>query len=146
MHWTVLDTPTMTQNPGYVTAYKNTMEGWQSKMPPNKGENRFIVDHVMDYDGPRILDRAGRDALIEALGVDAIIAAKVNVMLSASHPQAYLSFSLYVHGQDKPVWFEGQVKGDRSDATADRSDLIALSTLANRSAKTAFAKIGQTPN
>lgn len=155
MHWSVVDTEAMTQNSGYTSAFKRTMEGWQNKMPPGAGQNRFIVDHVMDFDCVRILDRSGRDQLIDALGVDAIVAAQVKVIMNGTsvmgigsrHPQSNLSFMMYVKGQDAPVWFEGQIQGkeaEKSVGVTGYTDEAATARLSLESAKTAFAKIGQT--
>jgi len=153
MSWSVLAEDAMIKNPGYVSAYHNTMDGWQSKSPPNAGLNRFLVEHVMDSDSLRILGPEGRDKLITDLGVDAIAVGKVNVVNSGTsimgigsrHPQANFSFTLYTRGKEDPTWFEGQIKGDESTESVGSThftDEEATARLSLESAKTAFAKIG----
>lgn len=153
MRWQVLDTKRMISNPGYAQAYHQTMDGWQSKGPPNRGLNRYLVEKVMDYDCTRILDRPGRDKLITDLGVDAIISSNVRVYnagnsvmgLGSRHPQANLSFAMYIKGRDEPVWFEGRVAGDESKESVGSThftDEEKTAKLSLASAKTAFERIG----
>jgi hypothetical protein len=155
MKWTVIDQATMTHNAGYKAAYQKTMTGWQNKMPPGKGEKQFLVEGVMDFDGPRILDSSGRDALIKALNVDAILVANVNVILEATtvmgigsrHPQSRLSFMLYKAGIEKPIWFEGGVEGQPSTESVGKTAFIdetLLGALAVKSARTAYEKVNET--
>lgn len=153
LHWEVLDEAPMITNAGYQTAYDKTMKGWQNKMPPGAGEKQFAVKDVMDFDSGRILGPEGRDALIQALGVDAIVVAHVDVQLSGTtvmgigsrYPQSRVSFQVYARGQEKPVWFDGGVEGDVSQESVGATGFIdedLLGRLAAKSAVTAFQKIG----
>jgi hypothetical protein len=155
LKWNVMKPELMKANPGYVKAYKDTMEGWQNKMPPAQGDNLFLVTGVMDGDALRILGPEGRDALIDALNVDAIITADIRTVIhgtsimgiGAQHPSANLSFWIYTKGKEKPVWFEGQIEGDEAPESIGATGFInetLLNQLVSKSAKTAFAKIGQT--
>ena len=153
MKWSVMDKKSMLRNAGYTEAYNKTMKGFQNKMPPGSGMKQYIVDNIMDYDSPRILDVSGRDALITALGVDAIVVARVDVILHATtvmgigsrYPQSRLSFMMYRKGEPKPIWFEGAVDGEKAGESVGKTGFIdegLLGQLALKSAKTAFAKIG----
>lgn len=155
MSWNVMSVKTMLGNKGYQTAFDKTMKGWQNKMPPGKGQRQLLVKDVMDFDSARILGGKGRDELIDALGVDAIIVARISVNLNGSsvmgvgerHPQTDLSFFIYKKGEEKPIWFEGQIKGDEATESVGKTAFIdeaLLGRLALKSAKTAFAKIGTT--
>jgi hypothetical protein len=154
MGWNVLRVDLMKANEGYKKAYKDTMEGWQNKMPPSSGYNQFIVTGIMDNDGTRILDQKGRDALIEALNVDAIVTAQVRAELHGTsvmgigsrRPKANLSFQIFGKGKEKPIWFDGQVEGETATESVGATGFInedLLNDLVLRSAKTAYAKIGQ---
>jgi hypothetical protein len=155
LKWNVMDPKLMTTHNGYRDAFDKTMKGWQNKMPPGGGRKQFIVKDVMDYDSPRILDVAGRDALIQALGVDALVVARVDVDLNGTtvmgigsrHPQSNLSFSIYRKGDEKPVWFEGGIKGEEMEESVGKTGFIdeaLLQKLALKSIQTAYAKIGLT--
>lgn len=156
LNWSVMNPKSMVKHPGYVQAYESTMKGFQNKMPVPSGHNQFLVEKVMDFDSARILDVKGRDQLIDALKVDAILAAKVNVSLTGTtvmgigsrYPQANLSFFLYKKGQEEPIWFEGQIAGEQANQSVGKTGFIDESLLAKlslESARTAFEKIGVEP-
>lgn len=152
LKWNVMDKAQMVSNSGYTLAYDKTMKGWQNKMPPGEGMFHFNVAQVMDFDGPRILDFKGREALIQALGVDAIVVARLQVSLNGTSvmgigsrkPQTHVSFFLYGKGEEKPIWFEGNIRGDEMESVGKTAfiDQKLLGELALKSAKTAFNKIG----
>ena len=153
LKWNVLDKKSMITNPDYAKAYKQTMEGWQSKTPPGRGINQFLVGDVMDADGPRILGPQGRDELIKALKVDAILVARVNTVLKGTsimgignrYPKAMVSFYLYSKGKEQAIWFDGGIEGDESKTSIGKTAFIdeqLLGDLAVNSAKSAFSKIG----
>jgi hypothetical protein len=153
MHWSVMDQKTMVTNKGYEMAYHKSMDGIQMKNPPGKGLNRYIVENTMDYDCPRILGQAGREQLMNDLGVDGIITAFVKTLNSgfsvmgvgARHPQSYVTFAMYVRGVENPVWFEGSLEGEKSKESVGATgftDEDATQRLALESARTAYAKIG----
>lgn len=154
LKWNVMDKAAMVANSGYAQAYEKTMKGWQNKMPPGQGMKQFNVTQVMDFDGPRILDFKGREALIQSLGVDAIVVARLSVVLNANtvmgigsrKPQTHMSFFVYGKGEEKPIWFEGQIKGEEMQSVGKTAfiDEKLLGDLALKSAKTAFNKIGTT--
>jgi hypothetical protein len=154
LKWNVMKPEKMKSQAGYLAAYKKTMEGWQNKMGPGAGIKQFIVDGVMDFDGPRILDVAGRDQLIDALGVDALVVSSINVYLDGTtvmgiggrHPVSRLSFMVYRKGDASPVWFEGNIDGEKEESVGKTGfwDEELLAKLAVKSARTAYAKIGDT--
>jgi hypothetical protein len=149
----VQDRSKMVANPGYQKAYERTMKGWQNKMPPSKGEKRFAVEGIMDWDAPRILGPKGREQLIRDLGVDSIVVARVDVMLNGNsimgigsrRPQSRLSFQIYTPDQENAVWFDGAVDGEEAKESVGATQFFdeeALKRLAVRSAETAFQKVG----
>ena len=152
LHWKVQGTSEMVARPGYLAAYDRTMKGFQNKFPPSSGQNRFLVPKVMDFDSVRILGQEGRDQLITALGVDAIVAVRVDVILKgttfagigARHPQSQFSFYVYSKGKEAPIWFEGRIAGEEAKESVGSTGFIdeqLLSELALRSAHTAFRQL-----
>jgi hypothetical protein len=153
MKWKVQNKDTMIANPGYKSAYKSTMEGWQNKMPPGEGHVQYVVKDVLDYDAIRIMGQEGRDKLLADLKVDAIFVSRITVGLGGTsimgfgprHPYSTLNFQVYKKGISAPVWFDGNVKGKEGDsvgATAIWSE-EKLQRYALESAVDAFAKIDQ---
>lgn len=151
--WNVLPVQLMKENKGYKQAYNATMVGFQNKMPPGEGINRFLVGNIMDTDCPRLLDVQGRDLLMDALEVDALVEARITTHLNgftvagigSRKPQAVLTFLVYRKGDKKPTWFEGSIKGDEQESIAKTrffsEEALAQKSLA--SAETAFARINQ---
>jgi hypothetical protein len=156
LHWKVMSPGEMGANAGYQKAFDSTMKGFQNKMPPGAGQQQYLVDNVMDFDSPRILDSKGRDELIRALGVDAIVVARVDVMLDGfsimgfgtRHPQSRLCLMVYTLGHERPVWFDGGIDGKESDQSVGATafiDQTLLGELALESVKTAYAKLSPGP-
>ena len=150
--WKMLDTKKMRLQTPYRLAFEKTMKGFQNKMPINEGVNRFVVENVMDSECLRILDVSGRDKLMTDLGVDALVVAKIDVHLNGTtimgvgsrYPQSVLSFFVFERGQEKPVWFEGSLKGKEMGESVGKTAFIdepLTAKLAAESAETAFAKI-----
>jgi hypothetical protein len=153
LNWDVMSERSMLENSTYKADYDKTMKGWQNKMGPGRGQNQFNVADVMDSDGPRILDVSGRDELIQALGVDAIVVARVQVSLTGTtvagigsrHPQTSVAFWIYKKGQEKAIWFEGGIKGEETEESVGKTAFIdesLLNQLALKSAQSAYTKIG----
>ncbi len=154
--WKVVDASTMLKNPGYVSAYKNTMEGWQQKMPPGQGTTDFNMASVIDWNGPRLLKYDGREKLLKDLGVDAIVMLKVNVVFNGTtvmgigtrKPTAHAHVEIFGKGAEKPVWFE-TFEGEPSSESVGMTGFInekRLGELSLYSAQTAFAKMGSKVN
>lgn len=151
MKWSVIDTKTMTANTGYTSAYKQTMTGFQNKMPVPESLNRHTVKDVMDWDSARILDVDGRDKLAKDLGVDAVVAAWVTVRFSGTtvmgfgnrKPQTTVSFQVYKSGIEKPVWFESFTGKESTESVGATGfiDEVLMSRLALESAKDAYSQI-----
>lgn len=153
MKWQVISPGELVKKPGYKKAYEATMVGWHNKMPPGQGQTKMIVKNFMDFDSVRILDVEGRNQLIKDLGVDAIVAAQVNVHLNgttvmgigARHVESDVMFMMYADGKEKPVWFEGQIKGPESDESVGKTNFFdedLMRKLAVSSAQSAYEKIG----
>lgn len=154
MKWQVLPAESMKANAVYKKFYKDTMSGFQNKMPPGENREQFTPSGVMDADCLRILGRDGRSELAKALGVDAVITARVEVLLTGNtvmgigsrYPQSRGSFSLYTVGASTPDWFEGNLEGKVSETSVGKTALFdekLLHKLAVESARTAFGKIGK---
>lgn len=153
LKWNVMDVDQMKKHPSYVAAYKATMEGFQNKMPTPPGYQGYLVSGVMDFDSPRILDEDGRSRLIEELGVDALIVAKLDVQIEAStfmgignrYPKSVVAFFVYKKGQANPIWFES-FAGEPAKESIGKTGFIdekKMAKLAVSSAKSALAQINQ---
>jgi hypothetical protein len=132
------------------------MKGWQNKVATPQGRNLFLAANIMDADGMRILGAKGRDELCDALGVDALVLAKVNVSFNGTtvmgigqrKPQAALMFQVFKKGRENPVWFEGQILGQeakKSVGATGFTDQTLLNQLSRESAQSAFEKIKVDP-
>lgn len=153
-HWQVLPAATMKSNPAYRAAWDRTMKGFQNKSLPRQKERKFTVDEIMDSDSIRILDTAGRSQLMKALGVDALVATDVDVMVNGGavfgigslRPQARVSFKVYVAGANNFDWFEGDLLGEEATESVGSTgffDADKLAVMGLVSAKTAFKKISR---
>lgn len=157
VRWKVLPLAKLKSHPGYRAAFDRTMKGWQNKMPVPAGKQQYLVDGVMDNDGLRILGESGRAELMKALGVDAIITSKIDVMLKGTtvmgiggrHPRSRLSFQVFSAASANPVWFEGAVDGEPAERSVGATgffDEKLMKELSLVSARKAFQKIGKTPS
>jgi len=151
--WKSLPPATIRANAGYKAAYESTMKGFQNKYPPGQKQRRLLAGEIMDNDSLRILDVSGRDVLMKALGVDALVTAQVDVILTgtavlgigAQYPFARLSFWLYTRGKNSPDWFEGGLDGETAKESVGATafiDVDLMHRLALKSAQTAYSKIG----
>jgi hypothetical protein len=154
--WKVTASSVLKKNTGYQAAYDRTMKGFQNKYPVSSDQQKYTVDSIMDNDSLRILGVEGRNALMKALGVDALITAQVDVFLKGNtvmgigsrYPQARLSFQLYTPNADRADWFEGNLEGEEAKVSVGKTaffDEKILNEQALQSARTAFAKIGTNP-
>ena len=151
LNWNVMDSKKMLAIPAYPAAYKANMEGWHSRMPVQAGYNRFLVNKVMDYDSARIMEKAGRDKLMDDLKVDALIAIHSRVILNGTtvmgigkrRPQTRITFFVYTKEAEMPVWFE-TLEGQEMESVGSTAfiDETKVSTLAVKSAEVALAKLG----
>lgn len=152
MKWTVLSKEQLTQNAGYAKAYNDMMKGWQNKAPVN-GEY-FNVLQIMDSQSLRRMKPAARDELMQALNVDAIVEADLNIFfktkgmavmgIASRYPQARLNFWVYKKGVKDVVWFEGNIDGEPSSESVGKTgffDKEEVTRLGRNSAVTAFNKI-----
>ncbi len=149
--WKMSDTKSLVNQPGYLKAYKSTMEGWQNKMPVASGYFRVTAKSVMDADAIRILKPEGREILMKELKVDALVVAVINLSneiptlgIGSHYPYATVSFQVYSRGQENPIWFDGQVLGEKSKVSSGKTAFFDESILVREgamSAKDAFTKI-----
>ncbi len=148
-HWEVMPISRMKENAGYKAAYEKTMHGFQNKYLASKDEKKFTVPKILDNDCLRLLGKDGRDALMKALGVDAIVTSRVVVVhggsvFSGLKPQAKLSFEVYVPHMNSSDWFEGNIDGEESKTSIGRTTFFNADKqgeLALPSAVSAFQKI-----
>ncbi len=154
LKWQVVELKDLKAHSGYQTAYKKTMEGWQNKMPAGAGLQDYEVEGLMDWHCLRLLKQEGRDQLIQALGVDALIMARSYVILDGvtilgigdNYPQAHVSLEFYGYGQKDPVWRES-FKGEKSEKSVGKTAFIdseILKETSLKSFKSAAAHIGDT--
>ena len=150
-NWNILEVRKMKENPAYVAAYEKTMKGWQNKVPPGAGTKNYLVDGIMDNDGPRILDVAGREQLIKDLGVDAIALVNIHVVLDGTtvmgigsrKPKSQVHMQIFAKGIAAPVWFEtfdGETSAESVGATGIYNE-DKMRELALKSTATAYTKI-----
>jgi hypothetical protein len=154
MKWKTVDRQIMVNNASYKRLFTQTMTGLQqSNMPVGPDNKRMLAKEIMVADAGRRMELKGRDELLNALDVDALIVARVDVELSGfsfmgfgpKYPQSRVNFIVYSRGQEQPVWYDGWIQGDEMDQSIGSTrffDDKLLSELAVKSARTAFAKIG----
>jgi len=154
MNWQIVDRQKMVSNGTYQRLFHKTMTGLQqTQMPVGPDQTKTLAKDIMEADCGRRMEIAGRDELMEALGVDAVAVARVDVDLGGftimgfgpRYPQSRVNFIVYRRGQEKPVWHDGWIEGEEMDQSIGSTrffDDDLLSELAVQSAKTAFAKIG----
>lgn len=154
LNWSLLSSLELKKQKGYQTAFNKTMKGWQNKMPVPQDQTQFVPEQIMDFDSVRILGVNGRNELCDQLNVDAIIAAKVNIIIEGTtvmgvgkrYPKAQLSFFVYKRGQETPIWFDGRIEGAKSETSIGMTGFMdpkLLNELAVKSAKSAFSKINE---
>jgi hypothetical protein len=154
MNWKIVDRRSMLSNATYKKLYTQTMTGLQqTHMPVGPDSKKMLAKEIMEADAGRRMAVAGRDELMNALGVDALVVTRIDVELSGfrifgfgpQYPQSRATFIMYGKGREKPVWHDGWIEGDKMDQSIGSTrffDNKLLSELAVKSAKTAFAKIG----
>lgn len=137
-------------NEHYVKAYDGTMKGFQNKNI-DMSSMRYEVVQIMDSESMRLLDTTGRDQLMKALNVDAIVSAEVRVVLDGftvagigtRKPQAHVLMQMYKKGIEAPVWFETFI-GDAASESVGATKFInenKLRELSLASFRSAIAKM-----
>ncbi len=152
-NWEVINLSALKDHPGYKQAFDSTMKGWQNKMPASNEDGRhLLVDGIMDAQSPRILGLDGRNGLIQALKVDAIMVITVGVRLRKNsiagigntYPQSHVGFQIYSQNIEKPVWYDYEVPGFESKTSVGKTaffDEDLLNSISMESAKDAISKI-----
>lgn len=152
MQWKVMDSKKMRANPAYAASYKQNMEGWHSRMPPNAGINRFLAHEIMDFDSARIMDKQGRNQLMKDLNVDSLIAVQSRVILGGTtvmgigsrKPTTRITFFVYNRDVEGPIWFD-TLEGQEMQSVGSTAFIneTLMHKLALQSADIALAKLGQ---
>lgn len=141
--WKIIELDEMTTNSSYQKSYADKMNGLQFGKVAEGGIH-YGVKKVMDAQSLRRMEQKDKDALMEGLGVDAIIEAKVYIRHIKGHPQATLHFTAYKKGVEVPVWFEGAINGNTLSASLGESQLYDLDEslrLSHQAALLSFEKI-----
>lgn len=150
MGWEVVPYTKLINSKAYNQSYKATMEGWQNKMPTQAGVNRFQVQNVMDFDSMRIMGPEGRAQLAKSLGVDAVVAVKVDVHLNgftvmglgSRKPQTKIHMQLYKDKGEKAIWFE-TFKGEEISQSVGTTAFINEELVAKLSVESALQAYNQ---
>ena len=150
--WSVVSPTTVARNEVYMKYFTDTTEGVQSTTPIPKGQTKYRAPDLMEFDGATKIKQAGRDEIMNALKVDAVVLAQYTVQLSGStimgigsrYPQTSLKFQLFRKGEEKPVWQDivaGEDMKESVGKTAISLDFNKLKALSLKSAKKAYADL-----
>lgn len=155
LQWKVADREAVRKNPEYQKLFKEWMGPIQSKTPVQRGESKFHSPEVLDYDSVLRLKAAERDALMQALNVDALAAIKINTVIHSAtvmgvgnrYPQAVVQFQLFRKGAPDAVWFDVNAEGEKSKTsmgvTRITADFEKMNQLLLASARTAYRQLVQ---
>lgn len=151
--WEVLPQNDVAANPHYAPLRDTGMTPVKIMHLPPQGQNWFMAKDVMVPQAAEILGRDGRNKLLAALDVDAIVVATVNVSVSGGFslngigprkPKADFVMEVYRRDQKDPIWRE-RIDGKKSDESLGWVGFIdedRLKTLGRKSSLTAFERIG----
>jgi hypothetical protein len=153
MQWTILSADEMRKNPEYEKVYTAKMKGWQMNKVPVPGR-LLIAPGVMDAQTLFRMKPPERDALMVALGVDALIEARVSIAFATKgvavmgigdrYPQASVIVRMYKRGIEQPVWFDGHMQGEAATESVGKTafwDEADVTRLGRISARSAFEKV-----
>ena len=152
--WKVLNITEMKNNPGYKTAFDQTMKGFQNKSMtmPEQGIQEYVAKDMMDADSARILKPEGREKLMKDLQVDTIINLTVRTTLQGTavmgigsrKPLTTIMIEAYTRGTEERIWAQ-QLNGEKSSESLGMTgmwDEEKMKQLALQSAESAYQKIG----
>lgn len=143
---------TLVANSSYKNIYKDTMTGFQSTQPNAQGTSKFVLPEMVDFDAARKIGVAGRDQIMEALKVNALVVAQIHVQLNGTsvmgignkYPQSNIRLQMYKKGVESPVWQDG-AQGEEMKESVGKStltmDVTKMNKLAAASAKSAFEQL-----
>lgn len=151
-HWNVLPLEKVAQDPAVKKYLQSTTEGFQSTQPIPARMTKFRAPELLDVDSATKIGQAGRDEIMNSLGVDALAFVRYDVQLNGTsimgignkHPQANLQFVVYARGTEKPVWRDnakGEEMEDSVGATNITLDFAKLKELSVKSGHQAFNEI-----
>ncbi len=152
--WNMTPQATVAQNDVYKKYFVDTTEGIQSTQPIPKELTKFRAPDHMEFDGATKIGQKGRDEIMNALKVDAVVLAQYTVQIHGTtimgigsrYPQSSIKFQLFRKGVEKPVW-QDMVKGeDMKESigkTAFSLDFNKLKDLSLKSSKKAYAELNQ---
>ncbi len=150
LKWNMVEMQAVTRNPVNKEFYKNTSSGFQQKSMIDYREGNFTVPDVMDFDAVKQIGQSGREKLMDALKVDALVSYRVHVTLSGTtvmgigsmYPQSILQFQVYKRGIEKPVWEDLQAEGVPGEESIGKTrltlDVSKLNEEGIASAETAY--------
>ncbi len=109
--WNMTSQATVAQNDVYRKYFTDTTEGVQSTQPIPKEQTRFRAPDLMEFNDATKIGQKGRDDIMNALKVDAVVLAQYTVQINGStimgigsrYPQTSLKFQLFRKGEEKPV-------------------------------------------
>jgi hypothetical protein len=150
--WNVLPLAKVGQDEAVKKFVQSTTEGFQSTQPIPARMTKFRAPELLDVDSATKIGQAGRDEIMNSLGVDALAFARYDIQLNgtsimgigAKHPQANLQFVVYTKGAEKPIWRDnarGQEMDDSVGATNITLDFAKLKDLSIKSSHQAFNEI-----
>jgi hypothetical protein len=135
--WKVVTLAEVRANPTMTKTFESTMKGFQNKMPPHEGTNRYHPPGIPDFDAARIMRPAGRAALARDLNVDAVVVANLRGAVTGTtvmgvgtrRLQGLMSMTVYRGADETPIWFEN-FRGEDTKTTlpmsADKAKVDAL--------------------
>lgn len=150
--WKVLSQAEVTANPNYKTLHDTGMGPIKIMNLPKQGENWYMAQNVMVPAAAEMLGRDGRNKLLAALDVDAVVVATVDVSVSGGFslngfgprkPKSDFVMEVYRRDQKDPIWRES-IDGEKSKESLGWIGFIdedRLKTLARKSSLTAFERI-----
>lgn len=150
--WSVLALNDVQHNKYYTDEATKLMAPIKILHAPPSGSNWYLAKDVMAPSAAEIGGREERNKLMNALGVDAIVVATVDVSIKGGFslnglgprkPQSNFVMKVYERDHDKPIWNE-EIQGEKSEESLGWIGFIdekRMDQLAAESTKTALARI-----
>jgi hypothetical protein len=151
--WDILPTDAMTKHAAYKALFAEWMGAVQSRTPTQQGESKFHAPEILDYDSIQRMGASARDAMMNALKVDGIVAIKIQTVLHSAtimgigsrYPQAVVQFQLYKKGVSDAIWYDVNAEGKKSDksmgVTMLTADFVKMNQLIAESARSAYRQL-----
>ncbi len=129
MKWKVIPSSTVTSNAVYREVYETYTKGFQLKHPTPDGFRCYTDSGILDPFSIQKMDMTKRRELLQALGVDALATATVEVRLENQSflkklvasgdlaSVAVVKFRLYNGTDEDPFWVDVNAKGEETQET-----------------------------